>query len=194
MFPEVISNSEVNQLPLVRFEGKIEIVQDTKRAKEVIKELLKQEVLGFDTESPPAFKKGDSFLPTLIQLASDDVVYLFQIIHLENIEWAVPLFASDVKKVGVALHDDIVDLKKYQDFAANAFINVADLSKKLGIVNTGLRKLTALILKKRISKGAQVSNWGKRKLDTHQTVYAATDAWISLLLYKKLSVLTNSVQ
>ena len=60
------------------------------------------------------------------------------------------------------------------------------MSQNLGISNTGLRKLTAIILKSRVSKGSQVSNWGNRKLSVQQIQYAATDAWISLKLYKKL--------
>jgi ribonuclease D len=159
MIPQTISNEEVNQLPLIRFEGKIHVIQDLKAAKKAVKELLKHPVLGFDTESPPAFKKSEKFLPSLIQFATNEEVYLFQISHLENIQWALPLLTKESPlKVGIALHDDIIDLKQIDPFKEKGFFNIPQLSQQLGIVNTGLRKLTAIILKSRISKGAQVSN------------------------------------
>ena len=54
---------------------------------------------------------------------------------------------------------------------------------KLGIITTGLRSLTAIFLKQRISKGAQLSNWERSKLSRSQISYAATDAWISRELH-----------
>ena len=49
----------------------------------------------------------------------------------------------------------------------------------------GLRGLAALLLKHRISKSSQTSDWSRRKLSDTQITYAATDAWISLELFKK---------
>jgi ribonuclease D len=39
------------------------------------------------------------------------------------------------------------------------------------------------LLKGRISKAAQVSNWERDELSEKQILYAATDAWISRELY-----------
>jgi len=37
----------------------------------------------------------------------------------------------------------------------------------------------------RVSKAAQVSNWAVKQLSDAQIHYAATDAWISRLLYQR---------
>lgn len=187
MFQETISNQEVNDLPLVRYEGRIQLIQKIEDAEKAAKILLNEKVLGFDTESQPTFKKGDKHLPALIQLGTEECVYLFQLNHLKSIDWALPILTnSDILKVGVALHDDIIELQEFSHFIAAGFLNIPKMSQNLGISNTGLRKLTAIILKSRVSKGSQVSNWGNRKLSVQQIQYAATDAWISLKLYKKL--------
>jgi ribonuclease D len=39
----------------------------------------------------------------------------------------------------------------------------------------------------RVSKGAQVTNWARPDLTQPQITYAATDAWISRLLYLKFA-------
>ena len=62
-------------------------------------------------------------------------------------------------------------------------MEIADLSQKAGILNTGLRSLAGLLLHIRISKRAQVSNWARDDLSEAQIQYAATDAWVSRELY-----------
>ena len=72
-----------------------------------------------------------------------------------------------------------------EDFTPDGFIEVTELTTKLGYVNKGLRPLAALLLGGRISKGAQVSNWARADLDQKQIAYAATDAWISREIYAR---------
>ncbi|WP_201766956.1 hypothetical protein [Chrysiogenes arsenatis] len=54
--------------------------------------------------------------------------------------------------------------------------------------------MAALLLGMKISKKAQCSNWGRKKLDHTQLVYAATDAWISRELYLHLQKLEQSLE
>lgn len=150
--------------------------------------LLKESTLGFDTESRPSFKKGESYLPSLVQFATDSAVYLFQINRLNGIEGIKPVLEStEIKKVGVAIHDDIRKLNEISPYEAGGFFDISTCTKRLNIANTGLRSLAALFLKIRISKGAQVSNWAKKNLNNNQIVYAATDAWVSRELYLRAS-------
>ncbi|MDE5681464.1 MAG: hypothetical protein K2I05_03905, partial [Mailhella sp.] len=44
----------------------------------------------------------------------------------------------------------------------------------------------------KISKGAQCSNWAADTLNHSQILYAATDAWLGLILYKQLALLADS--
>ena len=72
---------------------------------------------------------------------------------------------------------------KIEEFEAAGFEDLATLAKSLKIEQTGLRNLTAIFFKQRLSKSAQLSNWQKRPLSPSQIQYAATDAWISRELY-----------
>jgi ribonuclease D len=54
------------------------------------------------------------------------------------------------------------------------------LTKQAGIEVESVKKLAALFLGIRISKGAQTSNWEAPELNEKQLSYAATDAWVCL--------------
>ena len=56
---ETISKEEVNELPLVFFEGEIIVVDTEKKAKEAIKVLRKQKIVGIDTETKPSLKRDN---------------------------------------------------------------------------------------------------------------------------------------
>ena len=92
----------------------------------------------------------------------------------------------DLKKVGVALRDDFIKLRELENFTEDGVIDIAHMAQKAGIVNTGLRSLSAILLGQRISKSVQVSNWAKKELTPAQVTYAATDAWVSREIYLKL--------
>ena len=101
---------------------------------------------------------------------------------------------SDPKiiKAGVAIHDDIRKLVELDTFKPAGIVEISDITQKLGIINTGLRSLAAIFLKRRISKGAQITNWNRKQLSETQIKYAATDAWISRELYICLSKLGHT--
>ena len=60
-----------------------------------------------------------------------------------------------------------------------------ELARKAFIPHHGLRGLAAYILRFRISKQAQTSNWNIKTLSKKQILYAATDAWVGRELYLK---------
>ncbi|MCD8483345.1 MAG: 3'-5' exonuclease domain-containing protein 2 [Verrucomicrobia bacterium] len=183
-----ISKQEVNELPLQRYEGKIVLVADDAVMLEAVAELEREDFLGFDTESRPTFRRGQNFPPSLLQLAGSQCVYLFQLQALTDLEPLFALLSSETPvKAGVAIRDDIKKLQEVREFEPGGFVEIADISQKLGLVNTGLRSLAGLLLGFRISKGAQVSNWAKRNLTPAQIHYAATDAWVSRMLYHTLT-------
>ncbi|MFU8847580.1 MAG: 3'-5' exonuclease [Opitutales bacterium] len=179
-----ISKAEINELPLIQWEGDIRILSTLEDMREAVEALQDQSHLGFDTETRPTFKKGQYYPPALIQLASFDCVYLFRISQTKTLDPILPLLESDaILKTGVAIKDDVKELRAVQDFKPAGFIEIADLTKKLGYENRGLRALTGLLMGGRISKAAQVSNWARPELDQKQIRYAATDAWVSRELY-----------
>ena len=91
-----------------------------------------------------------------------------------------------IKKTGVAISDDIKGLNEWSKFEPGGFIELQELVKDYGIKSMGLKKLTAIILGFTISKRQQVTNWENKNLSEAQIVYAATDAWVCNLIYRKL--------
>jgi ribonuclease D len=187
MFPTTITNDEINELELQQYEGKIIVVSEENKIKKALDEIRKQRVVGFDTETKPSFKKGVRHDVSLMQVAVEKKVFLFRI-NYTGITHEMAEFLADenIKKIGVALRDDIKDLRMMKDFIPGGFVEFSHLVKDVGIESNGLRKLTAIILGFRISKSAQTSNWENETLTEKQLTYAATDAWVCLQMYKTL--------
>lgn len=189
-FQTSITKGEINDLPLFRYEGKITLVSKDEDVPEALTRIRKEKYLGFDTESRPTFERGVTYPVSLLQLACTDEVFLFQLGQIKDISPIMKILSNGrIQKAGVAIHDDIKKLKELHDFRAAAFVEISKLTSQLGIVNTGLRSLCALLLKVRISKGAQVSNWARTDLTEQQINYAATDAWVSRELVRVLKEL-----
>ena len=181
-----ISKAEINELPLIAWEGEIQILESAEEMEAAASILANESHLGFDTETRPSFKKGDYYPPALIQLATEHCVYLFRISETETFDPLLPILESpDILKTGVAIKDDVKELRAIEDFTPNGFVEIADITVKLGYENRGLRALAGLLMQGRISKAAQVTNWARPKLDNKQVRYAATDAWISREIYRQ---------
>lgn len=187
MFAKRITKTEINELPLFKFEGKTVIAATEQQIDRAIFEIEKHDLVGFDTESKPAFKKGQFNHVALVQIAVPDMVYLLRI-HHAGISKTLKKFLEneDIVKVGIALDDDLIALNKRRRIHPKGFIDLNQLAPSLGIENIGARNLSALVLNSRISKNQQISNWENPSLTIPQIKYAATDAWICLEIYNKL--------
>jgi len=187
MFEKSISKQEINELPLFKYEGKTVISASEKQIDKAIFEIEKHKLVGFDTETKPTFKKGEFNHVALVQIAVPDKVYLLRITQV-GIPTTLARFLSNEKitKIGIALDDDIIALKKRRRFVPAGFLDLNKIAPTLGIENIGARNLAALLLNNRISKNQQISNWENPMLTEPQIKYAATDAWICLEIYNKL--------
>lgn len=186
-FTRRMDKEEINACPMAQWSGPVSVVRTGAELTEAMAKLAGQSLLGFDTETRPAYKVGESYLPSLLQLASETEVFIFQ---LKPLGLAAPLceLLADpaIVKTGVSLDYDIRELKKLAPFQAGGFVDLGNLAKKRDIKNHGLRGLAAVLLGFRISKGAQTSNWAADILAPHQVLYAATDAWVGRQLYLAL--------
>jgi ribonuclease D len=187
MYKENITVEELAEHELSWFKGEIVLVDNLKSFYEVFPKLLGSDLLGFDTETRPTFKKGKKNAVSLIQLSTKDLACLFRInmIGIPD-ELAGLLSDPSVIKTGVAVHDDIKFLRSVKKFTPGGFVDLQTLVKDYGIQSSGLKKLTAIVLGFRISKRQQVTDWEAEQLTEAQQVYAATDAWVCYQIYKKL--------
>ena len=187
------TKDEINNLPVLTYEGEITLVRTEIELQNVLPELHKAKILGFDTETRPMFAKGAPYPPSLIQLATEQNVYLIQLKQISfNQELADILASEDIIKAGVAIQDDLNALMKLVPFQAQNVTDLAHLAKRKGLQAQGLRTISANLLGYRISKGAQCSNWAVETLTHSQIKYAATDAWLGLIIYNTLISLEDS--
>ncbi|MGE4554177.1 MAG: 3'-5' exonuclease [Desulfovibrionaceae bacterium] len=178
--PEVI-----NALPMGRYEGPIRLVRTEKQLSQAVRDLQSESLLGFDTESRPVFRKGQSQPPpSLLQLAGEQEAYVFQLANLPLGDLLLELLENPaIIKSGVSVRDDLLALQRLTEFEPGGFVDLGNISSKFGMQTHGLRNLTANLLGFRISKAAQCSNWSRSRLSPQQVNYAATDAWIGRELY-----------
>lgn len=185
MFKESITKEELVDLPLKWFEGEIIIVETKEALLKAVEVLSKQAVIGFDTETKPAFKKGIFNKVALLQLSTENQAFLIRINKIGFSKKLCDILANpEIIKPGVAIRDDIKGLQELRKFKPGGFVELQDSAKDLGIQNFSLKKLTAITCGFRISKGAQLSNWEADEFTEKQKIYAATDAWTGLKIYE----------
>lgn len=187
MYKHKITKDEVNQLELYRYTGPVEVVNTPEELSEAIKELRKSHLIGFDTESRPAFKKGDYYPVSLVQMAVEDCVYLIRV-NLTGFTRELQSIFSDpnIIKAGISILDDIRELQRLAHFEPHAVVEINKVAQSLGVENSGVRNLSGIFLNCRISKSQQTSNWEREELSEGQIAYAATDAWVCHQIYDKL--------
>jgi ribonuclease D len=188
MIPKRISKETINDLPLGQFEGEIVLINTLDQVKEVADELFKHKLIGFDTETRPSFRKGTQYYVSLLQLATEEMAFLIRLneIGMPGLIREI-LEDSSIVKIGAAVLDDLRGLRKVSlGFEPQSFFDLNEELKKVGFENVGVRNLAAMVLNIRISKSEQVSNWEASELTEKQKLYAATDAWVCLEIYKKL--------
>ena len=111
--PTADINQQLQGYPQARFPGSIVVVDTPTGLAQVIPEIREQELLGFDTESRPSFRKGEYYNTALLQLATHQKAWLLRLCRIGLTEEILQLLSSPkIVKVGVALHDDIARLQR----------------------------------------------------------------------------------
>lgn len=184
--PRSITRDALNELPVRRYEGPIHFVDTPALLHTARKDILAEAVVGFDTETRPAFRKGESYLPSLAQVATAQAVHIFPLRYADTHGLlAEMLAATGIAKAGVSLAYDLRTLKQVFPFHDRQIIDLGLVAKRRGYGQTGVRNLAGLLLGFRVPKGAKTTNWSAPRLTPAQIAYAATDAWACRELYLK---------
>jgi ribonuclease D len=182
--PLAISKEDLMQLPMRRYEGTVHLVKTPSELEAAREALLAEKVVGLDTETRPSFRKGESYLPSLAQVATANAVYLFPLKRLDCSEVLIELLQNrHVAKAGIGLRDDFSKLRLRYAFEEKRIVELSEVAKRHGMGQPSARNLTALFLGFRITKGQSTSNWARSELTPQQIFYAATDAWVCRELY-----------
>ena len=186
-YPETISKEELAQLPKAVYTGKIIVVRDEETLDEWLPLLQKSPIIGFDTETKPNFKKGEVNGIALLQLATSDIALLIKVKELGLPKKLLNFLQNpNFIKVGAAIHDDIKSLKKIRRFTPEGFIDLQSIVPEHGITSVSVRKMAGIVLRVKVSKSQQLSNWDLPDLSEAQQQYAAIDAWACQQIYIKL--------
>ena len=189
--PVLPSKEQIQQLPI--FQNiplqQIQVIHSLQQCHAIEQELKTCTLFGFDSESKPTFNKGEvSTGPHLIQLASRDKAYLFQI-SPAILEFLKPIFENkNQMKVGFGLKNDAHLFRK----KGIELHNVIELSKcfsAFGFSNPmGLKNAMALLFQVNFPKSKKIStsNWARKILTPHQIEYAAADAYAPVLVFEEL--------
>jgi ribonuclease D len=182
-----LNSEEINALPLCHYGGEVRIIRSLADLGFAKPDLTSEPVLGFDTETRPTFHKGKVNAPSLIQLATGQVVYLIQLNFLSFCQPLAEILANPAQiKAGVAIRDDMKQLTTLYSFKPVGLVDIGVLARSHKLPTQGMRTLAANLFGRRISKGPRCSNWSLVELSRRQIEYAATDAWMGRLIFLRM--------
>ena len=146
-------------MPVVTFDGQIVVVDTMATVNAAVATLRKFPIVGFDTETRPAFKRGVRHKTALMQLASEDICFLFRLNKL-GLPLKLQEYLEDAscRKVGISLHDDWNVLHRHHDVQPQGFTDIQDLVAEHNISDTSLQKLYPFPNFKPVSRSKSGSN------------------------------------
>lgn len=183
-----ISKQQLAGLPTAHYNGKIEIIEISEDAERAVAELNKADLIGFDTETRPSFKRGQSFKVALLQLATLDTCYLFRLNKIGMPESLKNLLQDETKtKIGLSTQDDFRNLNKVWKIVPEGFVELQKYVTKWNIIDKSLSKLYGILFGMRLSKTQRLTNWEADTLTDAQTHYASLDALACIQIFTYLS-------
>ena len=183
-----ITKQQLAELDKVTFDGKIHVIDHSAEVEDAVAYLSTKTALGFDTETKPAFKRGQVNNVALLQIATENECFLFRLNKIGYPNVLAELMSNTkIKKIGLSLRDDFAALRKRTGRKPENFIDLQLFVDKFGIEDNSLQKIYAIIFGKKISKNQRLSNWEAAELSPAQQSYAAIDAWACLRIYNHLT-------
>lgn len=183
-----ITKEQIAELEMETFDGEIHVIDHIKQVSEAVDFLSTHSALGFDTETKPAFKRGQTHKVALMQLATEKECFLFRLNQIGYPDTLEAIIVDPaIRKIGLSLRDDFAAIRKRSGLSPENFLDLQSYVDKFGIEVNSLQKIYALLFDKKISKKQRLSNWEAPSLTPAQQSYAAIDAWACLRIYNYLS-------
>ena len=186
-FERTISNEDTAALPSARFEGRIVVVENDRQVAAACRDLSSQSIIGFDTETRPSFTAGVVNKVALLQLSTHERCYLIRLYRTRLHNSILKILSNPrIVKIGADVAGDLRALHALRHFKERGFADLQQMAGEWGIEEKSLRKMSAIVLGRRVSKAQRLSNWEANVLTPQQKMYAATDAWVCISIYEKL--------
>ncbi len=186
--PSSVTKEAIAQMPKEVFPGHIVVVDTPEELDKALEYLRSLKEIGFDTETRPSFSKKTQYEMSLLQLSGVDKCFLIRLNKIKGFPLALVALLTDnrIKKIGLSLRDDFHKFEGDIKITQHSFIDLQTYVKQFGIEDMSLRKIYAILFKKKISKRERLSNWETKILTEAQKSYAALDAWACLRIYQFL--------
>jgi ribonuclease D len=190
---QVPHKEEIAKLEL--FEGlgmdQVFLITNERQAGRAREELLGAEMVGFDTESKPTFRKGEkSTGPHVFQFATMEKAFIFQSHFVDSHPAIIEMLASDaLTKIGFGLGGDLHQISNRFGIRPASIVDLDRTFKKLGYrASLGAKSAVALLFRRKLvkSKAVTTSNWAARELSERQLLYAANDAYAAIRIFHAL--------
>lgn len=199
---ESVPKEELSQFPSEKYQGKIYLIQsqsEAKKACDFLCSIAGKDVIGFDTETRPSFKKGHTYSISLVQLCTKDVCFLFRTMDKSMWNYIKPILEDErTIKIGLSLKDDFNGVRKATNgevsITPKNFVELQSYVKAFGIKDCGLSRIYANLFEKKISKKMRLSNWEESFLSDAQKEYAALDAYATRRIYVELERRKSSLK
>ncbi|XP_023593602.1 bifunctional 3'-5' exonuclease/ATP-dependent helicase WRN isoform X1 [Trichechus manatus latirostris] len=194
-----------DELPFLEFTGSIvysyEASDCSFLSEDIRMSLSDGDVIGFDMEWPPVYSNVKLGRVALIQLCvSESKCYLFHVSSMSVFPQGLKMLLENeaIKKAGVGIEGDQWKLLRDFDIKLKSFVELTNVAnEKLKCMETwSLNGLVKHLLSKQLLKDKSIrcSNWNNFPLTEDQKLYAATDAYAGLIIYRKLEKLGDGVQ
>jgi len=172
---------------------RITLVSTAKQAQQAHDALISARAWGFDTESKPTFKVGEtSDGPHVLQLSTAERAWVFQLHDLECRAVAADLLARPgIVKAGFGLGDDRKRILQKFGVEPADVLELNTIFKAQGYrKEMGVKGAVAVLFKLRFqkSKKAATSNWALERLSESQLIYAANDAYAAYRVWEALAL------
>ena len=140
-----VAKEDVKNFPLIKFSGNVHVIDNNKDILSCYKVLSQADVIGFDTETKPSFKKGVFHPTSLIQLSYKNDIFLFRLNKIGLVQEIIDILINpNILKVGIDIKNDLLDLKKIHFFSESNFIDLNSLAIEKGFKSIGAVKLSIM--------------------------------------------------
>ena len=178
-----IHEIDTSNLPSYSLKNKkIHIIKNEKELYGAMLNLENAQILGFDTEQKPIFKKGVPPSPiAIIQISDDTDCYLFQVHLIKNIQPLLDILTNpNIIKVGIGLNGDNTALYNEFKIRPKSCLDFGSLFKTQMSYkdDIGAKRSVLLFLNENLQKSKKLSrsNWESNELSDAQIKYASEDA------------------
>lgn len=183
-----IAKDYLSSLPTVPYDLTPTLVDTQEGVEAAVEVLRKADIIGFDTETKPNFRKGGLNKVALLQLHTRTQSFLFRLNKIGLPDAVKALLEDESKlKIGLSIHDDFHSLSKLKPLTPAGFIDLQPYVKQFKIADNSLARIYAIVFGKKISKSQQLSNWEATELTPAQMAYASLDALACIQIYEELN-------